>query len=187
MSPHDPESITAAHTLYLSALIHLLFLTDEPFTSALRELLLLVERYAGLIVRLGEVWYTLDLEENEGVVGDPTTPTSTGDSDGLDSPFAREEVEVTLDLKDCRQDVETAVGAIIERLRQIDDERLGNGIISDLTSGVGGGSGAGAGLEENDRFIPHRPAGVDTLLMKLDVGGMYSLKIQGGYEFGASL
>ncbi|KZZ91568.1 Spc97/Spc98 [Ascosphaera apis ARSEF 7405] len=182
---HDPEAITSAHAIYISSLLHSLFLTDAPFTSSLYTLLTHVERLVSLITRLGEVWYTLDLEEDEGVIDDfsNNNPDSNGEG-GLGSRLAREEVEVMFDLKEQRREVEKGIEAVVRRLRQIDDERLGSNLPFPTLSSTGSGGGMG---EEGDRYMPHRPAGVDTLLMKLDVGGMYSAKVQGGYEFGASL
>ncbi|KAI5299742.1 hypothetical protein KEM55_001808, partial [Ascosphaera atra] len=178
-SPHDPESIAQAHTFYLAHLVHSLFLSDFIFTTALRELLLAIDDLTALITRLGEIQYALDLEEDAGVVDfdvDDTYQWASG--------LAVEESNVHAQLRTACKTVGASVDKVVSRLREIDDERLGLGL------GVGA-TGSGTSKSGKTEFVPYKPAGVETLLMKLDVGGMYGDgnggRFEGGYEFGASL
>jgi hypothetical protein len=154
---HDPESITVAHRRYLSSLIQFLFLTEVPFTSALRSFLTSIDHLVALISRLETVQRNLDLEADEGVV------------DAL-ADYAQEEHSLWSELRDARESAETGIKEIVSRLRDIDDSRSGEGRkMFDLSSSAAATTGP---AEARDEYIPRKAAGVDRLLMKLDFAGL---------------
>ncbi|PWY72200.1 Spc98 family protein [Aspergillus sclerotioniger CBS 115572] len=160
---HDPETLTAAHRRYLFALTESLFLTDIPFTKALRALLTSVEHFIALVVRLKGIQRNMDLETDEGVI------------DAL-VDYAAEEREVWQSLGAARASVEAGIKDAVARLRDIDDSRSGEGrqmLDFGKDSRENGqflsanGSATGPGL---CHYVPRKAAGVDHLLMKLDFG-----------------
>ncbi|OJD20639.1 hypothetical protein ACJ73_08024 [Blastomyces percursus] len=189
-SQHDPEAITAAHRAHLVSIIQSLLLTDIPFTRALRTLLNAVDHLIAMVIRLETVQQNLDLETDEGVV------------DSL-ADYAAEDRRIMHDLHIARAEVDSGATDLISRLRDIDDNRLGDGKRPfDLgQNNVGGnlmgmngngnmgmfGDGAGAGASTRAAFIPWKPAGVDQLLMKLDFFSSSQKDDVGGFEFEATL
>ncbi|KAJ5279170.1 Spc97/Spc98 [Penicillium angulare] len=162
---NDPEALTTAHRRHLSVLVQSLFLTDVPFTSALRALLTSVDRFVALVIRLETIQRNMDLETDEGVV------------DAL-VDYAHEEREIWHQLRDTHDDVKSGMHDLVASLRDIDDHRSGEGL--GLTTkpvyGLGGRanqphSGTGPG----GHYVPRQPAGVDRLLMKLDFGSLRSV------------
>ncbi|CRG83819.1 hypothetical protein PISL3812_01175 [Talaromyces islandicus] len=170
---HDPETITVAHRRYLSSLVQYLFLTEVPFTSALRSFLTSIDHLVAIVSRLETVQRNLDLEADEGVV------------DAL-ADYAQEEHSLWSELREARESAETGIKEIVSRLRDIDDSRSGEGRkMFDLSSSVAATATTtttGPG-EARDEYIPRKAAGVDRLLMKLDFAGLnYSGNGDGGEE-----
>lgn len=159
---HDPETLTAAHRRYLSYLIQSLFLNNTPFTKSLRSLLTSIDRFIALVVRLENIQRNMDLETDEGVV------------DTL-ADYPREEREIWHGLAATRQNVEARIKDTVDRLREIDDSR----------SGDGQRNGASPGHDASS-YVPRKAAGVDRLLMKLDFGNLNSdmpnTGVTGGFE-----
>lgn len=150
---HDPESLTLAHRSFLSSLAYALLLTDAPFTSALRTCFTHVDQLVAYIIRLQDIQSSLDLEEDEGF-------------EDYKRNWRKEEDEVKLELDRARRRLDADLKALVERLREVDGERVG----------VGGGVGVGVGREaggvgREGEYVPLRVGGVDRLLMKLDWGG----------------
>ncbi|KAL5691429.1 hypothetical protein EMGR_006921 [Emarellia grisea] len=159
----DPETLTVAHHRYLFSLVQSLFLTDKPFTEALRSLLSLIDHFIALIIRLESVQKNMDLETDEGVV------------DAL-ADYPREETELLEALRTARMEVEKGIRDVVARLRDIDDSRSGEGRkMLDLLKHARAtpladrknGSGVNAQICQ---YLPRKTAGVDQLLMKLDFG-----------------
>ncbi|KAF4165858.1 hypothetical protein CNMCM6936_007269 [Aspergillus lentulus] len=159
----DPETLTVAHRRYLFSLVQSLFLTDKPFTEALRSLLSLIDHFIALIIRLEGVQKNMDLETDEGVV------------DAL-ADYPREEIELLKALRTARTAVEGGIRDVVARLRDIDDSRSGEGRkMFDLVKHARAtpladrqnGSGVNAQICQ---YLPRKTAGVDQLLMKLDFG-----------------
>lgn len=159
----DPETLTVAHHRYLFSLVQSLFLTNKPFTEALRSLLSLIDHFIALIIRLESVQKNMDLETDEGVV------------DAL-ADYPREETELLEALRTARMEVEKGIRDVVARLRDIDDSRSGEGRkMLDLLKHARAtpladrknGSGVNAQICQ---YLPRKTAGVDQLLMKLDFG-----------------
>ena len=174
MPTHDPETLTVAHRRHLASLVLSLFLTDKPFTGALRALLTAVDLFISLVVRLESIQRNMDLETDEGVV------------DGV-ADYPSEEREVLQELNDSQKDVKNKIQDVVARLRDIDDSRSGEGRrIFDLTRNNPGPNWAlsapnttkhgdvGGGIEPPNagHYVPHKAAGVDHLLMKLEFGNL---------------
>lgn len=154
---HDPETITVAHRRYLSSLTQFLFLTEVPFTSALRSFLTSIDHLVAIVSRLETVQRNLDLEADEGVV------------DAL-ADYAQEEQSLWSELREARESAETGIKEIVSRLRDIDDSRSGEGRkMFDLSTSAAPTTGP---TEARDEYIPRKAAGVDRLLMKLDFAGL---------------
>lgn len=168
-SAHDPETLTVAHRRHLSSLVQSLFLTDAPFTTALRSLLTIVDRFLALTVRLESIQRNMDLETDEGVV------------DGM-ADYASEEHEVLRELNDTQKEVKAGIQNVVARLRDIDDSRSGEGRRMfdlarnpnqnwSLTLNANNGIWS-TELPNANHYVPRKAAGVDQLLMKLDFGNV---------------
>lgn len=164
MQKHDPETLTVAHRRYISSLVHSLFLTDVPFTTAIRSLLATVDRFIALLIRLEGIQRNMDLETDEGVV------------DAL-ADYPREEREVWKELRASRDDIEAGIKDVVARLRDIDDSRSEEGRRTfDLARNPAQNwqvNGAGVVSSSSTcQYVPRKAAGVDRLLMKLDFGNV---------------
>ena len=146
-APQDPETLSAAHRAYLKSLTHCLFLTDTPFTQMLRDLLTRIDHFCALISNLGTAQQNLDLEADEGVF------------DSL-ANYAADEKEILQNLHKGRSQVENGIKTVIDRLREIDEARLG-----------GGRDPFSISSAPWSAYVPWRGASVDRLLMKLDFHG----------------
>ncbi|PGH34234.1 hypothetical protein GX50_02911 [[Emmonsia] crescens] len=173
---HDPEAVTAAHRAHLVSIIQSLFLTDIPFTQTLRTLLTTIDHLIAMITRLETVQQNLDLETDEGVV------------DSL-ADYEAEDKRIMHDLRVARAEVDNGVADLISRLRDIDDNRLGDDKRPfDLGLNVGNMNGDGTMFGEGaSTYVPWKPAGVDQLLMKLDFFSSNQKSDVAGFEFGATL
>ncbi|KAJ5178295.1 Spc97/Spc98 [Penicillium coprophilum] len=161
MGRHDPEALTVAHRRHLSSLVQSLFLTELPFTNTMRELLTNIDRFVALVIQLENIQRNMDLETDEGV------------EDAL-IDYAHEESEVWEELRATRNDVEVGIKNLIGSLRVIDDSRSGEGLATNF-----GQMWAGSGQDDRtspgfSHYVPHKAAGVDRLLMKLDFGSLRS-------------
>lgn len=163
MGRHDPEALTVAHRRHLATLVQSLFLTDVPFTSALRALLTSVDGFVALAIRLESIQGNMDLETDEGVV------------DAL-VDYGQEERDVWQELHDAHNDVETGIQDLVTRLRELDDHRSGDWqhLAKNYTSQTGPGSRHDGTSPDFCHYEPRTSAGVDRLLMKLDFGRLRS-------------
>ncbi|CAG7949649.1 unnamed protein product [Penicillium nalgiovense] len=166
MGRHDPEALTVAHRRHLSSLVQSLFLTDLPFTNTMRGLLTNIDCFVALVIRLETIQRNMDLETDEGV------------EDAL-VDYAHEECEVWEELRATRNDVEAGIKNLVGSLRNIDDSRSGEGLGPlELTTNLGqlwpGSRQADSTSSGFDHYVPHKAAGVDRLLMKLDFGSLRS-------------
>jgi hypothetical protein len=139
----DPETLAAGHRAFLTALTYALFLTDVPYTKELRSLLGNVDQLIALFVRLLELQQRIDLEQDAGMETEH---------------IEEDERKVALELDRARKRVDSDLKSIINRLRQLDHERIGAGRYLDLSHVETGG------------FEPWKGGGVDRLLMKLEFG-----------------
>ena len=146
---HDPEALSLAHRRFLSSITYSLLLTDQTFTSALRTCFTHVDELAAYVTRLQAIQQNLDLEEDEGF-------------EDYKHNYHQEEKDVKLELDRSRRRLDSDLKTLVERLREIDSERVG-------------ASGAGIvgkeGVVREGEYEPLRIGGVDRLLMKLDWGG----------------
>ena len=141
----DPETLTAGHRAFLAALTYALFLTDVHYTKELRSLLGNIDQLIALFVRLLEIQQKIDLEQDAG----------------LETVHVEEdERKISLELDRARKRVDSDLKSVINRLRQLDHERIGAGRYLDL------------GHVDTGGFEPWRGGGVDRLLMKLEFGRM---------------
>ncbi|KAM0691790.1 hypothetical protein Q7P36_007990 [Cladosporium allicinum] len=141
----DPETLAAGHCAFLAALTYALFLTDMHYTKELRSLLGNVDQLIALFVRLLEIQQKIDLEQDAG----------------LETVHVEEdERKITLELDRARKRVDSDLKSVINRLRQLDHERIGAGRYLDL------------GHVDTGGFEPWKGGGVDRLLMKLEFGRM---------------
>lgn len=141
----DPETLAAGHRAFLAALTYALFLTDVPYTKELRSLLGNVDQLVALFARLLEIQRKIDAEQDAG----------------LETEHVEEdERKVTLELDRARKRVDSDLKSVINRLRQLDHERIGAARYLDL------------GHVDTGGFEPWKGGGVDRLLMKLEFGRM---------------
>ncbi|KAI1265565.1 Spc98 family-domain-containing protein [Xylariaceae sp. FL1019] len=151
---HDPQTLSTAHRLYLSALTKRILLTQSAYTTPLYDLLIHIDHLVSYIQRLHGIWVSLDLEADEGVV------------DAF-SNLDAEEREVRAQLRAVERNVKHGIEEAIASLRtlsldsnfaadmELDEE------IDDVDPGEDGGEA---------RYRPRRVGGIDRLLMKLDFG-----------------
>ncbi|WEW57407.1 hypothetical protein PRK78_002874 [Emydomyces testavorans] len=171
---HDPEAITIAHRAYLAYITQSLFLTDVHFTRALRTLFTHIDHFISLITQLQTVQQNLDLETDEGVF------------DSL-ANYSQDEQQIWSELCDARIKLDDGITEVISRLRDIDDNRLAEGIrMFEFRNNTNQDSSAGGDAqaffsERTNSYIPWKAAGVDRLLMKLDSG--ISKNSPGSHEF----
>lgn len=144
---HDPEALALAHRNFLASIAYSLLITDGAFTKLLRTFCTHVDDLVGHITRLQSIQQNLDLEEDEGV-------------EDFSQNYKKEEADVTLELDRARRRLDSDLKGLVERLREIDGERIG----------ASGPRLANAVGDDEGRFEPLRVGGIDRLLMKLDWG-----------------
>ncbi|KAF2162704.1 hypothetical protein M409DRAFT_68982 [Zasmidium cellare ATCC 36951] len=142
-SQRDPETLASGHRTFLAALTYSLLLTDASYTKELRSLLGNVDNLIAFFSRLLEIQQKLDLEDQ--------TEDST-------SYTAQEEQRISLELDRARKKVDSDLKSVVNRLRQLDHERIGSMRYLDLRPG------------EKGDFEVWKGGGVDRLLMKLEFG-----------------
>ncbi|KAL6161599.1 hypothetical protein ACJQWK_08767 [Exserohilum turcicum] len=145
---HDPEALASAHRRFLSSVAYSLLLTDQTFTKALRTMCTHVDELVAFITRLTKIQQNLDLEEDEGV-------------EDYAQNYQKEEREVSVEMDRARRRLDSDLKALVDRLREIDSERIG-------ASAPGTASSA---TREEGAYEPLRVGGIDRLLMKLDWSG----------------
>ena len=146
---HDPEALSLAHRRFLSSIAYSLLLTDTAFTTALRTCFAHVDELVAYVTRLQTIQQSLDLEEDEGF-------------EDYQHNYHQEEKDVKLELDRSRRRLDSDLKTLVERLREIDSERVGAGGVGPMRK---------EGITSEGEFEPLRIGGVDRLLMKLDWGG----------------
>jgi hypothetical protein len=145
---HDPEALASAHRHFLASIAYSLLITDGAFTKLLRTFCTHVDDLVGHITRLQSVQQNLDLEEDEGV-------------EDFSQNYKKEEADVSLEMDRARRRLDSDLKGLVERLREIDSERIG----------AGGPRPMNALDDDEGKYEPLRVGGIDRLLMKLDWGG----------------
>ncbi|RAR13804.1 Spc97 / Spc98 family protein [Stemphylium lycopersici] len=145
---HDPEALASAHRRFLSSVAYSLLLTDQAFTKTLRTLCTHVDELVAYITRLTKIQQNLDLEEDEGV-------------EDYAQNYLKEERDVNLEMDRARRRLDSDLKALVDRLREIDSERIGASAPGTVSS---------VKMEEG-AYEPLRVGGIDRLLMKLDWSG----------------
>lgn len=153
--PHDPQTLAAAHRLYLATLIRRILLSQESFTDPLYSLLVDIDQLVALVHRLQEIWNAVDLEEDVGVV------------DAF-VDLEREERDVRRQIGAAVGDVKGGIGGVIGVLRNLEADHEGLAWGDDDAGEMGSG-----GLREEGQYVPRRVGGFDRLLMKLDFGSWF--------------
>ena len=140
----DPETLAAGHRTFLAALTYALLLNDVPYTRELRSLLGNVDSLIAFFVRLLDIQQKIDVENDAG---------------GEAGYTMSEESRISLELDRARKKVDSDLKSAVNRLRQLDHERIGSARY------------LGKGAAESG-FEPWKGGGVDRLLMKLEFGRM---------------
>lgn len=164
---HDPETLSLAHSAYLSALTRHLLIPQTAFTSALSLLLKSTEHICGLMTSISTVQRGLDLETDHGVQSAFTN-------------YAVEENNLLLELLAAARDLRGRVSSVVAVLRDVDRAGRTTGgaeliPAGELLPGVNknhvGEQKEGEddeGEDEEGRFVPWKGWGVERLLLKLD-------------------
>ena len=143
-SQKDPETLANGHRAFLASLTYALLLNDIPYTKELRSLLSNVDQLIAFFSRQLEIQQKLDIEH---------------DSSGETAYTLEEERRISLELDRARKRVDSGLKSVVNRLKQLDQERIGSGRYLNISS------------TESD-FEPWKGGGVDRLLMKLEFGRM---------------
>jgi hypothetical protein len=104
-----------------------------------------VDELVAYITRLTSIQQTLDLAEDEGI-------------EEFEQDYLNEEKEVTMELDRARRRLDSDMKGLVERLREIDSERISTSEPSVNTKS----------LDEDSVYAAFRTSGIDRLLMKLD-------------------
>lgn len=154
-NPHDPQTLAAAHRLYLCTLVRRILLSQESFTDPLYSLLVDIDQLVALIHRLQETWNSIDLEDDLGVV------------DAF-VDLEREERDVKEQIRDTVEKIKLETEGVIGVLRRLEADHEGLAWGDDDA-----GEDGSAGIREEGQYVPRRVGGVDRLLMKLDFGSWF--------------
>lgn len=154
-NPHDPQTLATAHRLYLATLVRRILLSQESFTDPLYSLLVDIDQLVALIHRLQEIWNSIDLEDDLGVV------------DAF-VDLERDERDVKKQLRDTVEKTKSGIEGVIGVLRHLEADHEG----LDWGDDDAGEDGS-AGIREEGQYVPRRVGGVDRLLMKLDFGSWF--------------
>ncbi len=144
ITQRDPETLASGHRAFLASLTYALLLNDAQYTQELRSLLGNVDSLIAFFNRQLDIQQKLDTEYDTG-----------GDTEYTTSEYGR----ISLELDRARKKVDSDLRSVINRLRQMDRERMGSGRYLEV---IAHGSG----------FEPWKGGGVDRLLMKLEFGRM---------------
>lgn len=150
--PHDPQTLAAAHRTYLSTLVRRLLLSRQDVTDPLYDLLVEIDQLVALVHRLQDIWNSIDLEEDVGVV------------DAF-VDLEREERDVKGQIRAVGGKIKGGIEGVIGILRNLEaDHDAAAEAVED---------GEGGSLREEGQYVPRRVGGVDRLLMKLDFGSWF--------------
>lgn len=163
-APHDPQTLSRAHKLYLHTLVHRLLLTQSTYTNTLYKLLVHIDHLVAHTQRLHSIFTALDLESDAGVV------------DAFVDLHA-EETEVTALLRGVERKVKTGIGDVVSALRALEANPEfvarweGQGTAFGEAESDGDGDGVDV-LDDGETlgYVPPRVGSISRLLMKLDFG-----------------
>ncbi|KAF9881710.1 gamma-tubulin complex component [Colletotrichum karsti] len=159
----DPQSLATAHRAYLRALSTRLLLTFPSYTDPLYNLLTHTDHLVALTTRLHDVWTSMDLEADAGVV------------DAF-VDLEIEEADVRTAIRDVEKHVKDGVREVIAALRSLEADPA-----AFADEEEGGEEGV---LREEGEYVPRRVGGVERLLMKLDLAGWFGEKKDDFFAFG---
>ncbi|KAI9152078.1 Gamma-tubulin complex component 4 [Paramyrothecium foliicola] len=154
--PHDPQTLSTAHSLYLGTLVHRLLLTQPTFTQPLYTLLVHLDHLVSHIQRLHSIYTAIDLETDSGVV------------DAF-VDLEKEQAEVKALLRGVEGKVKRGIEEVVVSLRALENnadfvaEWESDGVIGDEDDG----------LSDDVGYAPARVGGINRLLMKLDFGSWF--------------
>jgi hypothetical protein len=151
VSQRDPETLAAGHRSFLLALTYALLLTDLQYARELRSLLGNLDALIAYFNRLLDLQQKLDFEIDAG---------------GASAHTEEDERRISLELDRSRKKVDSGLKFVINRLRQLDHERIGSARHWSISPSEGEG------------FEPWKGGGVDRLLMKLEFGRI----VEEGYD-----
>ena len=140
----DPETLASGHRAFLASLTYALLLNDVLYTKEIRSLLGNVDHLIAFFNRQLEIHQKLDVEH---------------DSAGETAYTTEEERRISLELDRARKRVDSDLKSTVNRLRQLDQERIGSGRYLSVSTA-------------DSEFEPWKGGGVDRLLMKLEFGRM---------------
>lgn len=158
--PHDPQTLAAAHRIYLATLVRRLLLSQQDFTDPLYRLLVEIDELVALVHRLQDIWNSIDLEEDVGVV------------DAF-VDLEREERDVKAQTQAVEARIKADIEGVIGILRNLEADHEGLAWGNDDAAEAISGGEAGGGLREEGQYVPRRVGGVDRLLMKMDFGSWF--------------
>lgn len=141
----DPETLAVGHRTFLASLTYALLLTDTPYTKELRSLLGNVDQLIAFFTRQLDLQQRLDLQEQ---------------AEGEGAHLVEEEQNIALELDRARKRVDSDSRSVVNRLRQLNQERIGSLRYLDVAP------------SERGDFEIWKGGGVDRLLMKLEFGRM---------------
>ncbi|CAM1503084.1 Fc.00g078600.m01.CDS01 [Cosmosporella sp. VM-42] len=147
--PHDPQTLSTAHRLYLRTLVHRLLLTQPTFTTPLYTLLIHIDHLATHIHRLHSIYTSLDLETDAGVI------------DAF-VDLEAEERDVTQLLRAVENKVRSGIEDVVAALRALEADPVFEAAWEGELAEDDEDDGAG--------YVPTRVGGINRLLMKLDFG-----------------
>lgn len=153
--PHDPQTLSIAHRLYLQTLIHRLLLTQPTFTQPLYTLLIHIDHLVTHLHRLHSIYTSIDLETDAGVI------------DAF-VDLASEEHDVKLLLRSVENKVRSGIEDVVAALRTLESDPVFEAEWEgDLLAEDDDPAGQRAG------YVPARVGAINRLLMKLDFGSWF--------------
>ncbi|KAH6890596.1 gamma-tubulin complex component protein [Thelonectria olida] len=162
--PHDPQTLSTAHRLYLRTLIHRLLLTQPSFTQPLYSLLIHIDHLVAHLHRLHAIYTSLDLESDAGVV------------DAF-VDLEAEERDVKRLLRAVEHRVRAGIEDVVAALRTLEADPAfaaewegGNAATDDDNDDA---------VAERGGYVPARVGGINRLLMKLDFGTWFGTAGEG--------
>ncbi|KAF4459961.1 hypothetical protein FALBO_13260 [Fusarium albosuccineum] len=174
--PHDPQTLSTAHRLYLRTLIHRLLLTQPTFTQPLYNLLIHIDHLVAHLHRLHAIYTSIDLETDAGVVDAFVDLES-------------EERDVKRRLHDIESRVRSGIEDVVAALRALESDPVfaaeweGDAAADEApaTEDVDGDDDHNEqqrhyrardadDAEERGGYAASRVGGINRLLMKLDFG-----------------
>jgi len=145
VAQRDPETLATGHRSFLASLVYALLLTDIVYTRELRSLLGNLDTFVATFNNLLDSQSRQDLELNVS---------------GSGSHVDDNEQRLALQLDRARKKVDSDMKSVVNRLRQLDHER------------IGAARYFSSSVMESGGFEPWKGGGVDRLLMKLEFGRM---------------